>query len=292
MKIYKPRFDSVIQKIIYSASGEYSYQIPSGALWLCIEMFGGGGGGGGGAKHSNELISSFGGMPGGYSFYNLDCTNYLSSSIHVTVGAGGAGGASISSSVSSSGFAGVYGGDTYISSGSTIFSIAGGGPGGRGAYLLTLGESDFAEQFIISDLPVRRRQYSTGFTVVNNESASYNKVGGTGGHGGYCNTGTNRYSLGASGSKGYYAQSLAGAGGIYGTTAANLSGSAGATGNWPLFITGGGGGGGGSTGSVSAGPGGNGGIGAGGGGGGSTNAGSSGKGGDGGSGGLKIVAFF
>ena len=280
--------------IIYSQSGQFTYNIPAGCRWLQIDLVGGGGGGGGGCKRTDSIYGAFGGYAGGYSFMVFDIKTYTSTSLHLVVGQSGSGGAGATAAAPSYGVNGTDGGDSYIASGSTIFCKAAGGYKGIRAEDATTaiitGDPGYTQ--VISDLPVRERIRSIDGTMFLNQSSSFNKVGGNGGHGGSGRPGATLFGRGGDGGYGYYVQTTAGTGGIYGGSVTQLSGSNGVFGSYQLFQTGGGGGGGATTGSRSAGPGGNGGIGAGGGGGGSTDTGNAGKGGNGGPGMARIIAFF
>ena len=280
--------------IIYSQSGQFTYNIPVGCRWLQIDLVGGGGGGGGGSKRNDTIYGAIGGYAGGYSFMLFDVKTYTSTSLHLVVGQSGSGGARATSAVPSYGSNGTSGGDTYIASGSTIFCRAAGGFLGIRAEdaptAVTTGDPGYTQ--VVSDLPVRERIRSLDGTVFHAQSSSFNKVGGNGGHGGSGRVAATIFGRGGDGGYGYYVQTTGGTGGIYGGPVTQLSGSDGVFGSYKLFQTGGGGGGGATTGSTSAGPGGNGGIGAGGGGGGSTDTGNAGKGGNGGPGMARIIAFF
>ena len=280
--------------IIYSQSGQFTYNIPAGCRWLQIDLVGGGGGGGGGCKRTDSIYGAFGGYAGGYSFMVFDIKTYTSTSLHLVVGQSGSGGAGATAAAPSYGVNGTDGGDSYIASGSTIFCKAAGGYKGIRAEDATTaiitGDPGYTQ--VISDLPVRERIRSIDGTMFLNQSSSFNKVGGNGGHGGSGRPGATLFGRGGDGGYGYYVQTTAGTGGIYGGPVTQLSGSNGVFGSYKLFQTGGGGGGGATTGSTSAGPGGNGGIGAGGGGGGSTDTGNAGRGGNGGPGMARIIAFF
>lgn len=122
-----------------TSTGTQTYTIPSGVVFIEVEMYGGGGGGGvgsvaggrGGSSHTNGQ----GGGGGAYVKHQIRITDLRKDdTLTFTVGAGGAKGANASSM-------GSDGGDTQLtlhkrsSSTITTFSdiIAGGGEGGRSA---------------------------------------------------------------------------------------------------------------------------------------------------------------
>lgn len=125
-----------------TSTGTQTYTIPSGVVFIEVEMYGAGGGGGvgsvvsgrGGSSHTNGQ----GGGGGAYVKHQIRITDLRKDdTLTFTVGAGGAKGANASSM-------GSDGGDTQLtlhkrsSSTITTFSdiIAGGGEGGRSATAL------------------------------------------------------------------------------------------------------------------------------------------------------------
>ena len=129
----------VLSTTTFTSSGAQSFTIPSGVVFLEVEMYGGGGGGGKGQVASGRGGSSHrrggGGGGGSYVKHRIRVTDLRKDdTINFTVGGGGAAGTSLSDP-------GNDGGDTTLDThkrGSdtiTTFSsiTAGGGEGGRSA---------------------------------------------------------------------------------------------------------------------------------------------------------------
>lgn len=108
---------------------------PTGAKFVNIQLLGGGGGGGSGRKDSTSGVNAYGGGGGGGgSWININVpASVLAATESVVVGAGGAGASAVSTDVTS-GSAGTDGGTTsFTINGSTANSIkAFGGIGGGG----------------------------------------------------------------------------------------------------------------------------------------------------------------
>ena len=116
---------TTVSGITFSASGSYSFVVPSGVYQVSAVAIGGGGGGAGGITQSG---GDGGGGGGGGA---LSCVNNLvvtpGETLTVVVGAAGTAGTGGSSSRTGGG----TGGDTYLRRGATNLLLAKGGGGGN-----------------------------------------------------------------------------------------------------------------------------------------------------------------
>lgn len=110
----------------FTTSGTWNK--PSGATFVLVEMYGGGAGGGSGCRGGTTSLTGGAGGGGGAYISKMFLASDLASSVSVTIGAGGSGGTAITSN-STNGDNGGTGGDTSFGSYVTAY---GGGSGGGG----------------------------------------------------------------------------------------------------------------------------------------------------------------
>lgn len=107
----------------FASSGTWNK--PSGASTVIVEMWGAGGGGASGSLVNGGSMCGGGGGGGGARYFGIFKATDLAASVSVTIGAGGTGGAG-QTTLNTAGIAGTAGGNTTFGSYATAY---GGGPG-------------------------------------------------------------------------------------------------------------------------------------------------------------------
>lgn len=149
-------------KVVYTASGSYSFTVPAGVRWIMGKVWGGGGGGGGGANTAIDYAGC-GGGGGGYDEGWISVTP--GQVITITVGAGGLGGPGLTQ--------GGNGGTSSISS----FIAATGGIGGKYENVNATQQTDAGS----GSSPSGLKGGWGGMPIANGTSS--NALGGSGGNG-------------------------------------------------------------------------------------------------------------
>lgn len=268
---------------VFSASGTWNK--PSGAGFVLVEIWGAGGGGGSGyAGPGTSAIDRRGGGGGGAGVYTWKFfrASDLGASVSVTIGSGGTGGPGQAGGTGN-GIAGNNGGNTTFGALATAFGGGGGGGGGlAGGGSAGLGGDFFSAASANTSATVFKMYSTTGGLGGQTTGASGNGsyYGGAGGAGG---GGVNTDDVARAGSSGGTQLADNGGGGSAGTAGSGAGGAG----------TGfqGGGGGGSSIGGTTSGVGGVGGIASGGGGSGATISAATAAGGAGGNGYARITTW-
>jgi hypothetical protein len=260
------------------------------AKFIRVQAWGGGAGGGSGRKDSSATVVRSGGGGGGGGGY-IDVTFDASliataqTEVGIQVGAGGSGGPSQTTNATN-GISGTTGGVTFLSVGSLLIRVPGGGGGVGGSNASATGGGGSVQAGTGGASSATGGVGSQGLPIAATSTTIAIGQGGAGGGAGGGLTTANATNAGGAGGNAITAAS----GGVAGGAA---NGGAGNAGIVPLSWTAGGGGSGG--GSNTAGDGGTGGAGgpaSGGGGGGSTQNGNSGAGGAGGNGFMVITTLY
>lgn len=270
-----------------TAQTNTSLTIPAGAKTCEIFVVGGGGGGGGGRRGAAGSLrgGGGGGCAGRLSFATFRVSDFVGTTLAITVGAAGTSGAAATSDDTNGGNGGSGGNSLVANNGVNIIRAAGGFSGGGGT---TSGGNGGGQQTAGGMFQPANGGNGGSSTNGSGSANTENPCAGSGSGGGGINTGNIAQSGGGSTTYYFTLRTNAAGGGPVGSPGGN--GPAASNG----VRVGGGGGGGGANASGVGGTGGTGGANGGGGGGGgaSANGSNSGAGGAGGDGYVRVVFYF